>query len=855
VAEVAEAMARNRPLFRKRNTLAICVLILFCLAVFLALALDFERRLEALARANSDRVQWSLAQMEVDTQHLRESLGDPVAELDRVRQRFDIFYSRIDIFQSGRLYADLRQMPGFTDSLTQAADFAARALPLMDGPDDALRAALPLLHAETGPLRQTVRGMALVGIEHFSAEADIQRTEVQRTLKGLGMVTALMILALSILAIVLLRLYQAGRVQAQDNRLTTARLETIVNSSVDAIVVVDRMGRVQEFNPAAEQIFGYTRSEACRAQVTDLIFPPDAVADTIRAIKTHLIGPAAGLSGIRRIELEAVRKDRSRFPVELSVATAENAEGEVYVAFLRDISDRRQAERDLTEARDQALKGETAKADFLAVMSHEMRTPLNGLLGSVEILGATPLQAPQREILEVIETSGQVLLQHVNAVLDLTRAEARGLGPARTPFVLEALVREVVANQSGLAASGGNTIETLVVSGPIGRVLGDPARLRQILLNLVGNAVKFTRNGTIRIEIDAADPIDSTRSVEIRVIDTGIGVAEADQARIFDDFVTLDSSYGRETGGTGLGLGITRRLVAALGGEIGVESEPGLGSLFWVRLPFALEDALPMPGEGAEQTAPSQPPAPLSVLVIEDNAINRFVLRMLLEEAKHTVTEAVDGEEGVALANAAAHDVILMDISMPRIDGVEAARRIRSGTGPSQAARIIAVTAHALPEELDRFRQAGIDDCLVKPVTRGALARVLSGRAASPAPIWCDRMSLPLIDTDHLDALLCRLERATAQNLLRRFILEGDMAISRLAQPSTDPGTITLCHQLAGSAATFGAKRLAVTLTQLEQARRAGMTTNLRSLALTQLWAETKAALCAGQPVLLPSVA
>ena len=474
-----------------------------------------------------------------------------------------------------------------------------------------------------------------------------------------------------------------------------------------------------------------------------------------------------------------------------------------------------------------------------------MRTPLNGLLGSVEILGATPLQAPQREILEVIETSGQVLLHHVNSVLDLSSAEAGSLQPDHTPFVLEALVREVVANQSGLAASGGNEIDILPVSDPVGRVLGDPAQVRQVLLNLVGNAVKFTRTGRIRIEIDAEMPTGATREVEIRVIDTGIGIAEADQARIFEDFVTLDSSYGRETSGTGLGLGITRRLIEVLGGSIGVESDPGQGSVFWVRLPFGLE--MPPAHSGLADLPQGQRPgqAPLSVLLVEDNAINRFVLRTLLEETGHSVAEAADGLDGLAQASDRAFDVILMDISMPRLDGVAAARHIRDHDGPSRAARIVAVTAHALPQELERFRLAGIDDCLVKPVNRATLARALAGDPIQPGGGRQDEGHLPLIDTVQFEDLLARVAPATAARLLGQFIDEGDATVAALDAGARGPEADTLRHRLAGSAATFGAARLAGRLVDRDRAPARAASPPLRDL-----WAATRAALLAHGPTL-----
>ncbi len=851
---------KNCSVLERLNAGAIALVLVVCVGVIATLVLDVQRRLDALARANSDSVQWALAQLEVETQLMRQALGSP-GDLAEVRKRYDILYSRIEIFSTSTLYEALRTRPNFDANLNKVEAFLKRALPLVDGPDAALRAALPSLYVEARDLRPSVRAMSLTGIDFFSSESDRQRSEMALTLRRVAGLTGFLIVALSVLATVLLRLYERSREQAVENRLTTTRLETIVTTSADPIVVVNRRGIVLSFNPAAETTFGFTAAEALGNQVTDLIFPPDAIGDTINAIETHLISPEGQEAGRQRIELEAVRKDRTRFPVEISVARAENAEGEIFVAFIRDISGRRQSERELTEARDQALKGERAKAEFLAVMSHEMRTPLNGLLGSVDLLGATPLAARQREILEVIETSGQVLLHHVNSVLDLSSAEANALRLENIPFVIEALVREVVANQSGLAAANGSRIEITGVAEPAGRVTGDPARLRQILLNLVGNAVKFTRNGQIFVEVEAEPADHGTRFVEFRIIDSGIGVAEADQARVFDDFVTLDSSYGRETGGTGLGLGITRRLVHALGGEIGMESEPGEGSVFWVRLPFGVEPAaLPTP---IEMTAEAETPgAPcISVLVIEDNAINRFVLRALLEEVNHTVTEATDGLVGVAAAEAKAHDVILMDISMPRLDGVEAARRIRSGTGKSRNARIIAVTAHAMPEELDRFRDAGIDHCLIKPVTRSSLARAMSvGPLSASSPMSASgptsqfpmsakgMASRPLIDDQQLSDLFGRLSDATANDLLRRFILEGDQIIAALTSCPPAPDRHRLCHRLAGSASTFGAQRLSALLQMMVESQTTESAISGLQGQLTETWPATRAALADARP-------
>lgn len=496
-----------------------------------------------------------------------------------------------------------------------------------------------------------------------------------------------------------------------------------------------------------------------------------------------------------------------------------------------------------------------------------MRTPLNGLLGTMELLRATRLDSRQSELLEMMQTSGRLLLHHVNSVLDLSRAESGAVGQDRVPFSLEEVVAEVIANQQGLAEAAGNRLMVVAVSGPAGRVLGDPVSLRQILLNLVGNAVKFTRQGRISVEIEAGidrSP-DGTPVTELRVIDTGIGIAEADLARIFDDFVTLDTGYRRQAGGTGLGLGIARRLVEAMGGAMGVESEPGSGSLFWVRLPLppAPDAPAPLPPQPAD--APDRAPAPRRVLLVEDNEINRFVARSLLEEAGHAVTEAAHGAEGVARAAAQPFDVILMDISMPQLDGVEATRAIRAGGGASAGARIVALTAHAPPAEMAAFRAAGIDACLEKPVTRSLLDRALRaggddwpGQAEAPsrpAPPGTGRdaaggaVAPPLLDRAQMADFVALLGAGQAETLIRRFLADAEAAVVRIAAPLGDEAgrraAGQLCHRLAGSAATFGALRLRQTLLWIEAALNRGAPAERLRAGLPDLWRRTRAEILA----------
>ena len=707
----------------------------------------------------------------------------------------------------------------------------------------------------------------------FSARSDGERAEISATLLRLAAVTTLLMLLLVTFSVGTARLYRTAALRAEALRETGGRLSTIVANSADAIVVTDRTGIIQEFNPAAQSIFGLSRETALGLHALEHLFAAPRGNGQRRMLIAALEETALAGRGSLRIEVDGRRADGSAFPAEVSIAVTQPDDPRLIVAFVRDISDRRRAQAELEEALDRALAGEKAKARFIAVMSHEMRTPLNGLLGSLTLLADGTLTPDQRDLVQAMENSGKILLGHVNSVLDISRAEAGAMKGATQSFDLEGLIQEVIANQAGLAAASGTGIALSSLNGPVGMVAGDPQRLRQVLLNLVGNAVKFTRDGQITVETEALPPVEALqgkRAVEIRVIDTGIGIREDQIDTIFEDFVTLDTRYERATSGTGLGLGIARRLVEAMGGEIGVESEEGEGSLFWLRLPLPAatqptlaaqremsaasppitgteEDVVPVPSPPVPPAAPALPPS--QVLVVEDNEINRFLLRRYLEGSGHTVTEAVDGEEGVALATDRAFDVILMDISMPRMDGVEATRRIRAA-GASRHARILALTAHALPEELAQFRAAGADATLTKPIGRLDLLAALAGDAATTAP-QVDAAPVAtapeggVVDRRALCDLRQQIGAMAAAGLVKRLIADGDATLDLIrAAPvaGREAEIAAQCHQLAGTGGAFGTVRLRETLVTLQQRLDRGDLTGLeRDLArLERLWSETR---------------
>jgi signal transduction histidine kinase/ActR/RegA family two-component response regulator len=390
-----------------------------------------------------------------------------------------------------------------------------------------------------------------------------------------------------------------------------------------------------------------------------------------------------------------------------------------------------ESRRSLVAARDAAAQASEAKSLFLARMSHELRTPLNSVLGLAQVLARDPrLAADQREQAATLERAGRHLLAVANDVLDLAAVEAGKLPLRREPVAPGALLDGCAALVRPQAAAKRIALRQEVAPDAPAAVLGDATRLRQMVLNLLSNAVKFTpEGGEVRLRAARAAPSGALR---IEVGDTGPGIPPERRPLLFRDFTRLESSPGQEFGGAGLGLAISAALARAMGGRIGCEDGPGgRGSLFWIELP--LPEAAPPPE--ATAPAPAREAGPRRrVLVVDDVAPNRLVARILLEGAGHEVELAADGAEAVAAVQRGGFDLVLMDVHMPGVDGLEATRRIRALEGAARRVPIIALTADALPDQMERCHAAGMDGHLAKPLDRASLLAVVGRAEAAVAP-------------------------------------------------------------------------------------------------------------------------
>ncbi len=502
-----------------------------------------------------------------------------------------------------------------------------------------------------------------------------------------------------------------------------ARHRSLTDQAPDAIGAMDMTGALTFVSPAVEAITGYAPEELIGVGLHEHVAPEDF--DRLRDNLWRLV--KSGREAADPIEYRFRRKDGSWVWLQAHPRVVRDASGTPVgtVDVVRDVSARKAMEARLEQALEAARAGAKAKSEFLANMSHELRTPLTGILGYAEVLWRDPaLPEASRRHAERIRAAGSMLLTLVNDVLDLSRAEAGGLAlhPRRTNLaeVVQTSVDMVrpQAQRSALA---------LCVEHESGlpAVTVDADRLQQVLVNLLGNAVKFTRRGVVTVSL-RCKPVGDEADVRLSVSDTGMGIPADRLAHIFERFEQADGSISRSYGGAGLGLAISRTLVQAMGGELTAESTEGSGSVFTVRLRLPLAPSATAAAQSPTEAA-GGPDAlrGLRVLLAEDVAVNRDLVGLMLTPLGVRLQAVADGAQAVEAAAVEAFDVVLMDMQMPVMDGLEATRRIRAAGGPTAGARIVALTANVMPEQVERCLAAGMDDHLSKPLTTAGLAAQL----------------------------------------------------------------------------------------------------------------------------------
>lgn len=514
------------------------------------------------------------------------------------------------------------------------------------------------------------------------------------------------------------------------------KYQILFENARDIILFIDMDGKIVEANRAAAKAYKYTHEELLGLTIYDLRQDSEFIGEQMKtAYKKGLF-----------FESIHTRKDGTTFPVEISSKGAYIDEKQILASIIRDVTGRKSAEIELKKAKEEAERASKTKSEFLANMSHEIRTPLNGILGMIDLTLLTQLDAEQGENLLTAKYCANSLLKIINDILDFSKIDAGKLVIENVSFNMKELIENTVKTHTHHAKKRGLDLNYSFSTTLPTYLKGDPNRLQQVLNNLINNAIKFTESGEVTIYAKKNSQINTYTEIQFAVADTGVGIAKGDRDKLFKAFNQLDGTYTKKHGGTGLGLTISKRLVETMGGKMWVVSQKGRGSTFYFTLKF----------EKGSETVEGQEHIPVltkstnpqKILLAEDDKVNQMVVARILKEKGHRVDVANNGVEAISMYKQNKYDMILMDIQMPEIDGIEATRRIRALESGGNRIPIIALTAFALHGDKEKFLSNGMDDYISKPIQMEKLFYIIdivSNKAGKQAEMVLN--SIPKIDS------------------------------------------------------------------------------------------------------------
>jgi PAS domain S-box-containing protein len=779
-----------------------------CLSAVAVLAwrvVDASRDLRLYMAEDSS---WVIAQLEVDHQHvllaLQEQLNQTAAQersLSEVLLKFDIYFSRVQTV--------LSHTATVKDFVVEREEFDARleiirnnlssVTPLVDALRPGDLAGLAQMNALMAEVMPDIRYVVVTAVQTWQRRAQMLRLQREAVLEQFLTAGALALALILGLLAVSAHLYRQSALRTTMVERLDSNLRASFEAALDGVIVTDAEGRILLFNSAAEALFNQRRAFVIGRSIS-ILLPP-------RAGQRQAIDARQLIQQIERRRRRRVRlhgRDGQMLPISVSSVGDTGSSGQpIHIGFVRDISSVVMMERQRRQAARRVERDAAEKVRFLAATSHELRTPMQGVLGAIDLVLRQQSDPAIQSLLHIAQESAVAALDQIDHVLEITALDDVAQ-PERAdePFSAATIAADLIAAAVRNGPQDGLDIRLDLVGDVPSEVIGKPRAFRQTLRNLISNAVKFGAGKPITLRLSSLSPA----ALRVEVEDAGIGVDPKDQSRIFDDFEALDRDYTRLSGGIGIGLGIVRRAVLSMRGTVGVISRLGQGSIFWFEIP--VRPALP------RAQAVGQP-APMQVLVVDDQSINLLLMQKMIDALGHRADQANSGQVAIRMARAERYDLILMDISMPEMDGIEATRHIRA-EGASRQSPIVGFTANLQPADHARALAAGMREILYKPARPTDVERVLYNVPSAP----------PAEDVAGLNEGICDavdlLANSLGVNRLAKLVDDVDSSFHALfdyASAEADLAELaSQAHKCAGAAAILGALPLHAACCALETA-------------------------------------
>ena len=823
---------------------------LLCLLLVASIALiytanAFYNRIETERAADTDNFSWSVNQLEVEMyavslaieqqviNHLTPSARKDPLEDNDLNLWMDIFYSRVDAVSAtitGRTQDP--QLHALLPELQQKTEELYDLIAIFDGSDseDVYTA-----RVRASELQTLSRKLSLSALQSFLNELNATKTIEEQLFRKFFVITLSLLGGVFITALFVLILWARFSSQTKRMRLALDSESRVFMSVPVGIAITDEFGEIRFVNPSFSVMFGCD-SETCLGKNIQSIFEstPGGFEGLVAGEKRSSLSESFPPNNTK---ITACRKDGSTFFAEISFTKNFDIDGNpIFVIMLHDVTLNLIAMDEIRAARDEAEKNAVTKSNFLATMSHEMRTPLHCAIAALDLIEQEKLDEDQLKLIEIAKLTSERAIEEVNTVLDVSRDE--NTEPRLSDFSPRKIVEGILCELQPLAGQGGNHID-MICDGP-GADLSYRGNVRafgRAIYNLVSNAVKFTDHGNIEVSLTFSEHGDNHNKLDVKVRDEGIGVAPEDEERIFQEFVMLETEeLGRETS-IGLGLPIARRSVASMGGTLDVESKVGVGSVFSfsILLQQSFDEELTKEPGKVVSTSFGQD---LNFLVVDDKELNRELLSKMVSQLGHNHASAANGLEAVSSACHSAYDVILMDDSMPVMGGREAVRHIRAG-GPSKHSLIIGVTAYSDEERLRDFDDAGADLVLIKPVKKQQLVEALEylnirNRNLSEIASHEDAFDQDAFDQKESVGAFDRLKDALGSPNAYRLLDETLVDIKKQSEYLLDDlssleSIADRMHGVVGTTSFTGLDELSKLLRAAEESARAGKRSELRN--------------------------